>query len=198
MSEKSDRGIPGSGTLLVVAAVLAILAAGGFVLWLKLAGRPVSGTPGALPQGLEAPAAYPNEPVPVTVYLPSDGTLVPASVRIKRQADAQSQAREVVSELLSDGQQARGAALAGVKLRDLYLDGSGTAYLDLTVVPKEGVRSSAWEELLAAYALVNTVMHNVEEVRQVRFLVEGREAQTLAGHIDFSRSFTKRMDLVKQ
>ena len=61
---------------------------------------------------------------------------------------------------------------------------------------KCGLRS--WEELLALYAMVNTLSQNFEEIRQVRFLVDGREAQTLAGHIELSRKFTKRMDLVKQ
>jgi hypothetical protein len=41
------------------------------------------------------------------------------------------------------------------------------------------------------------LVQNVPEVRQVRFLVDGREVQTLAGHIDLSRSFGKRTDLVK-
>ena len=51
--------------------------------------------------------------------------------------------------------------------------------------------------LLALYAVVNTVTHNVPEVRQVRVLLDGREAQTLAGHADLSRSFAKRADLVR-
>jgi hypothetical protein len=46
--------------------------------------------------------------------------------------------------------------------------------------------------------MVNTLSQNFEEIRQVRFLVDGREVQTLAGHIELSRKFTKRMDLVKQ
>jgi hypothetical protein len=60
------------------------------------------------------------------------------------------------------------------------------------------VRASAWEEQLAIYALVNTLLQNFEEIKQVVLLLDGGEAQTLAGHMDLSRTFTKRMDLVKQ
>lgn len=196
MSDRNDRSIPGNRTLLVVAVFLVLLSAGSFYAWWKLAARATS-QPGET-QGLSAPATPLDEPVPMTLYLPSGGTLAASSVPVKRQSDAQSQARETVSTLLSDERPGRGGVLANVKLRELYLDPAGTAYLDLSVLPKDGIRSSAWEELLAAYALTNTLMQNVEEVKRVRFLVEGKEAQTLAGHIDLSRSFTKRMDLVKQ
>jgi hypothetical protein len=60
------------------------------------------------------------------------------------------------------------------------------------------VRASAWEEQLAIYALVNTLLQNFEEIKQVVLLLDGGEAQTLAGHMDLSRTFAKRMDLVKQ
>jgi hypothetical protein len=59
------------------------------------------------------------------------------------------------------------------------------------------LKASVEGELLAVYALVNSLTQSIPEVRQVRFLLDGREAQTLAGHIDLSRSFVKRTDLVK-
>ncbi|HSQ77452.1 MAG TPA: GerMN domain-containing protein, partial [Nitrospirota bacterium] len=73
-----------------------------------------------------------------------------------------------------------------------------TAYVDISSAQQNGATASAWEELLAIYSMVNTLMQNFEEIKQVRFLLEGKEAQTLAGHIDLSRKFDKRMDLVKQ
>lgn len=198
MSEKGDRRLPGSWNLPAAALVLALLGASGFVFWWKMAARGPSRPPEAQGQGPAAPAAFPDETAPTTVYLPSRGSQAAVSVPVKRRPDAQSQAREIVSTILSDEQQGRGAVLVNVRLRELYLDASGTAYLDLSVVPKEGIRASAWEELLAAYALVNSLMQNVEEVKRVRFLLDGKEAQTLAGHVDLSRSYTKRMDLVRE
>jgi glutamate-1-semialdehyde aminotransferase len=89
--------------------------------------------------------------------------------------------------------------LRELRLRALYLDASWTATVDLAAAsPNQNeIRASAEEELLAVYALVNTLTQNFPEVRQVRILMDGREAQTLAGHIDLTRAYVKRTDLVK-
>jgi len=88
--------------------------------------------------------------------------------------------------------------LRDIRLRELYLDAFGTAYIDLSPGPQKDVRASAWEEQLAIYAMVNTLLQNFDGIKTVVLLIDGREAQTLAGHMDLSRTFTKRMDLVKQ
>ena len=54
----------------------------------------------------------------------------------------------------------------------------GTAYVDLGRGRPGGIRGVGRDELLAVYAVVNTLTQNFEEIRQVRFLIEGREAQT--------------------
>jgi hypothetical protein len=138
-----------------------------------------------------------NEPLMVTLYRPAEDLLAQGTATIARQPDSQAQAREAVAALFTDQRAAMAAVLKDVRLKTLYLDTAGTAYVDL-VPQQEGVKASAWEELLAIYSVVNTLMQNFEEIRRVRFLLDGKEAQTLAGHMDLSRTFTKRIDLVKQ
>ena len=46
------------------------------------------------------------------------------------------------------------------------------------------------EELLAVYALVNSIVLNFPAVRKVQILLDGRPATTLAGHVDLSRPLT--------
>jgi hypothetical protein len=121
---------------------------------------------------------------------------VPAMV--KRQPDTQSLARAALAALFADQRTQLEPVLRDIRLRELYLDSSGTAYIDLTPVRQKDVRASAWEEQLAIYALVNTLLQNFQEIKQVVLLLDGGEAQTLAGHMDLSRTFAKRMDLVKQ
>lgn len=197
MSAGNDRSLPGSRNLLVVAVVLALLAFAGVVFWWRMSALRAVPAPAGT-QAPPAPAGAADVPVSVTVYLPAGDALAASSAQIKRRADAQSQARELSLALLAEDLQGKGTVLTNVKLRELYLDASGIAYVDLAVVPKEGIRSSAGDELLAVYALVNTLTQNVEEIKGVRFLLEGKEAQTLAGHIDITRTYTKRTDLVKQ
>lgn len=124
--------------------------------------------------------------------------LLAGTASVKRQPDTQAQARETLAAALSDQRVAQTAVFRDIKLKAFYLDGQGTAYIDLIPFQHRDISASAWEELLAISAMVNTVMQNFDEIKQVRFLMDGREAQTLAGHIDLSRPYTKRMDLVKQ
>jgi len=200
MSATNDRRLPGSGTLVAFVLALVLIAAGiGGYLWLSTAGAP---QPAPVQQQEAGPAALaerPNEPYLATLYLPAEGRLSTAVVAVKREPDVQLQAREAVTAVLAGDRGGKTGVLKDLTLRALYLDAAGTAYLDLAPMAagQKELRASVQEELLAVYALVNTVAQNFTEVRQVRILVDGREVQTLAGHIDLSRSFVKRTDLVR-
>jgi hypothetical protein len=200
MSARNDRRLPGSGTLAAVVLAAVLLAAGiGGYLWLRTAGAPQPAPVQRQETGPAAPVEKPNEPFMATLYLPAEGRLNAAVVAVKREPDIQLQARETIAAVLAGDRGGKTAVLKDLQLRALYLDAAGTVYLDLLPVAagQKEIRASVQEELLAVYALVNTVAQNFPEVRQVRVLVDGREAQTLAGHIDLSRSFAKRMDLVR-
>ncbi len=194
MSEKFDRRIEGSRWVLWALAVL-LAAAAGFFAWQRLSAPP------APPAILQAPAqqpARPDEPFAVTLYIPADGILAASRSTVVRQPSTQTLAREALDALFADKRAAQSPVFTGLKLRAFFLDAAGTGYVDLSPVQVNGARAPAWDELLAIYAMVDTLTQNFDEVRQVRFLLDGREVQTLAGHIDLSRTFEKRMDLVKQ
>ena len=183
----------------VVIALLTVVVGGGIALWLKT--RSVPDT--AVTQSTEGQSsleqfARRDEPLMVTLCFPSDGQLACGTAAVKRQPDTQSQAREVLAAFFQDKRAAETAGLKDIRLKSLYVDASGKAYIDLTSPQQKDIRASAWEELLVIYSLVNTIIQNFEEIRMVQFLRDGKEMPTLAGHMDLSRSFTKRMDLIKQ
>jgi hypothetical protein len=194
MSEKIDRRIGSNRALLwSLVALFAGAAAAGIFVWQRMS------APTPPPeQTAQTPLARPDEPLMITLYYPADGMLASGPGSVKRQPDTQAQAREVLAALFADPHAAQSAVFKEVRLREFFLDASGTGYVDLSTLQPNGVKSSAGEELLAIYAMVDSLTQNFEDIKQVRFLLEGREAQTLAGHIDFSRKFEKRMDLVKQ
>jgi len=198
MSERIDRRI-GSNRLLpvTVAAILALAAAAGFFAWHHAAApAPPSIQANAAPSAVLTNRA--DQPLTVTLYVPGVAALSAGLVPVRRQPDTQAQAREALNAGFADLRALQSRVLKDIRLSGFFLDAAGTAFVDLSPVQQGGVRASAGEELLALYAVVNTLTQNFEEIKQVRFLVDGREAQTLAGHIDLSRPFTKRMDLVKQ
>lgn len=198
MSERIDRRINGSRSLIwLLVAIFAVVAAAVVFVWLRLNAPNPQQNQAAAPSLLAQPAR-PEEPLAITLCYPADGVLAAGTASVKRQPDPQAQAREALGAVFADQRVLQAAVFRDLKIRDLFLDASGTAYVDLSSAQQNGVKASAWEELLAIYSMVNTLTQNFEEIKQVRFLLEGKEAQTLAGHMDLSRKFDKRMDLVKQ
>jgi hypothetical protein len=109
------------------------------------------------------------------------------------------QARQIVSELIA-GPHDKGLLPTipeDTKVLGLYLDRSGTAYVDLSdeFVNKHPGGSS--EELATVFSIVDSLTYNLPEVRRVRFLVGGEERDTLASHLDLRRAYVKDMSLVK-
>lgn len=199
MSKRTDRSVQSNRLLLGVVIVLAaIVATGGIMLWMRVPSTDTARKPSPEDQQLAHQQFLRDEPLPITLYYPHEGMLAAGQAVMKRQPDTQSLARASLAALFADQRAAPAPVLRDIRMRELYLDGSGTAYIDLIPGAQKDVRASAWDEELAIYALVNTLLQNFEEIKQVVLLLDGREAQTLAGHMDLSRSFTKRMDLVKQ
>jgi hypothetical protein len=200
MSERNDRRIQDKGPLVItLMAIVLVVAGGGGYLWFRMAGAPQAASTVQQEGQASAPAARPDEPFMATLFVPGDDALGTAVVAVKRHPEVQLQAREAVAAVLAAGQGTQSSVLRELRLRAFYLDASWTATVDLSAASPnlKEIRASAEDELLAVYALVNTLTHNFPEIRQVRFLMDGREAQTLAGHIDLSLAYVKRMDLVK-
>jgi hypothetical protein len=198
MFGRDDRSIRrDQGPLIIVILIIGALAGGGLFLWSR-AGRAPAPEQGA-PQheAGTAPAARPGEPLAMALFLPVNGMLEQVPASIERQPELQLEAREAAAAVLAGGRSGQTPVLRDLELRALYIDPAGTAYADLSAAGRTGIRSSAGDEFLAVYALVNTLMQNFADVRQVRLLVDGREAMTLAGHLDVSRAFVRRMDLVR-
>jgi hypothetical protein len=70
------------------------------------------------------------------------------------------------------------------RVRNLFVDASGTAYVDFDRELMEGHSGGAREELLAVYSIVNTLAANLSQIKRVQILVDGIGVPTLAGDVD--------------
>lgn len=111
--------------------------------------------------------------------------LVARDAEIFATRDPADQARQVVGLLLAaPPDDAVAAPLpAGTRLLALFIDERGTAFVDVSREAASGSGGSAWE-LLAVHSLCGSLVRSVPQVRRMQLLVEGRQVETLAGHLD--------------
>jgi spore germination protein GerM len=76
---------------------------------------------------------------------------------------------------------------AGTKLKTLFLTPKGEAYVDLSPEIRTNHPGGTTNEILTVYALVNTLTLNLPAITGVQILVDGKEVDTLAGHLDLRR-----------
>jgi Sporulation and spore germination len=73
---------------------------------------------------------------------------------------------------------------AGTRLRAIYIDSEGEAFVDLSAEASSAHSGGTLDEILTVYSIVNAVTMNLPAVKAVQILVDGREVDTLAGHVD--------------
>jgi spore germination protein GerM len=83
-------------------------------------------------------------------------------------------------------------------LRAVYIENdSHTAYVDLKQMIVAHFPGGVTQELLTIYAIVNTLTLNMREVKQVKIIIGGQEADTLNGHLDIRYPYTTNMLIVR-
>ncbi len=98
------------------------------------------------------------------------------------------QVRVVVEELIRGSDTGLVSPLASeTRVLEVFVSARGVAFVDLSKEAPAGVSGGSKAELLAVYALVNSVTANFPSVRRVQILIDDRPVPTLAGHVDLSR-----------
>ena len=83
------------------------------------------------------------------------------------------------------------------ELQAFYLTKDGVAYVSFNKAISENHPGGSLTELLSIYSLVNTLSLNIPEIEAVKLLIDGREAKTLAGHIDLQYPFRPDLLMIK-
>lgn len=138
------------------------------------------------------PTAAGGAPPPDTArlfYVAEDGTaLIGRTVEAPSGGDAVERARTIAERQLAPPERPLISPFpAGTTLRAIYLTAEGDAFVDLSRHASAGHPGGSLDELFTVYALVNALVSNVQEIDAVQILIEGREVDTLAGHVDLRR-----------
>jgi spore germination protein GerM len=147
-------------------------------------------------------AARPGQAAPVLqrrqvhlYFADSTGQYLSAEQRVVEQpVDVASAARQLVEALIQGPLHAGARTLPqDSSLHNLFVTSDGIAYVDFKPDALDHHPGGVETELLTIYSIVDTLVLNLEPVRQVKFLIGGQEAATLVGHVDLSRPFKADM-----
>ena len=124
-----------------------------------------------------------------------NSVLAPVTVELPLSSDPVLRSKQVLNTLL--------AAPVDVELRTLppdavllafYILPDGTAIADFSEAFATSTPSGIASEQLAVDSLTQTLAANVPEVKRLKILIHGQEAETLAGHVDLTGTFAVHID----
>ncbi len=188
---------------LLVGAVVAAVAVGlGWALFAALGRQLASPTLDAEPPApVTEPAPTVGPRISALIYfVAEDGVSlvgVPHDVPLGQTPVAQARAL-VEAQLASEPPEPLARAVPkDVAVRGIFLPGRDDAYVDLDGAFVKGLPGGSHNELLAAYAIVSVLTTNLSPVTRVQILIDGREVETLAGHVDLREPLRKNEGLIR-
>jgi spore germination protein GerM len=190
----TSRRALATGGVVAAACVLAWLLFVGLPRWY---GAPATG------RVADAPATAPTPPgrkiKARLYYVSADGTRLTTVERDVAYGEGTvQQAREIITaQIAPTAEPLVSAVPPGTALRALFISDRGTAYVDLTGAAAAAHEGGALNELLTVYTIVNALTSNLPAVTAVQILVDGKEVDTLAGHVDLRRPLAKDLGWVQ-
>jgi spore germination protein GerM len=108
------------------------------------------------------------------------------------------QARQIVSAQLAVAPEPLASAIPpATTLRALFVTEQGDAFVDLSVEARTRHTGGALDELFTVYTIVNALTTNLPAVKRVQILIDGKEVDTLAGHVDLRHPLQKNLKWVR-
>ncbi len=182
--------MPRRVTIELAILVVAIGALAASVFYLKRSAE-ISQPHATDPRPITPPVAGSAAPVTLVLANDSDGSLRTVATTVVLPRDAAERPKEILRELVARYLE-RGSPHplgAGADINEVYVLKDGLAVVDFNAAFVEGHRSGILVEELTLASLAQTLAANVPAVTRVKFLVEGKERVTLAGHADLSQPY---------
>jgi spore germination protein GerM len=132
----------------------------------------------------------------VTLFIgePATGTLVRKIREIETDQGLIHEIDQTIEYLIHPESDMRNAVIPdGTELLNVFVTRTGIVYLNLNRHIQDRHIGGLSAELATITSLVNTLLFNFKEINQVQILVEGTEIETLAGHVDCRKPFSKML-----
>lgn len=117
------------------------------------------------------------------MYYPAGGQLQIEEKKLPRRTGWMAIAAATVEEYFKGPANPAASIIPkDVKLNGLYRGADKILYVDLSEGLRRNFQGDTFAEFLLLKGLYESIISNVEDVQDVKVLIEGREAETLGGH----------------
>jgi hypothetical protein len=156
--------------------------AGGYLYFSKIYSK-------AMPASEERVEALPKteDLISLKIYHPVGNRLQIEEKRVQSRTTQISIAQSVIEEFLKGPVGSQVSELPkGTKLLGIYRDADKILYIDLSEEFRRNFQGDALSEYLVLKGLYDSLTSNLDDVEDVKILIEGRETETLGGHFYLS------------
>lgn len=178
-----------------IGAAIVVAALAGVWLIFHVARGSGAGTPAATAASSAAPAG-PERKIKATLYYVSeDGLSLPGIQReVPFSEPIVEQARRIVEAQLAPAPAPYVSPIpTGTSLRALFIGERGDAFVDLSGDVRAKHPGGSLDELFTTYAIVNAITVNLPAITRVQIMIDGKEVDTLAGHVDLRHPLRKNL-----
>ena len=132
-------------------------------------------------------------------YVSDDGMALISSRReVPFSSDVATQARAIVEAQLAAAPPLVSAIPAETRLRDVFVTERGDAFVDLSGEVASRHTGGSLDEIFTVYTIVDALTVNLPAIARVQILVDGKEVDTLAGHVDLRHPLAKSLEWLSQ
>lgn len=115
----------------------------------------------------------------------SPPSLEPTAIQLPLSADPVERSKQLLNALIARAPAPEKRTLPSeASLLAFYIQPNGTAIADFSDEISSSMPSGILSEQLAVQSIAQTLGANVSGIKQLKILVHGQEAETLAGHLD--------------
>jgi spore germination protein GerM len=132
-------------------------------------------------------------------YVSEDGmALTQAQREVPFSPNVAAQARAIIEAQLAQAPPLVSAIPSDTKLREVFVTERGDAFVDLSGEVAAKHPGGSLDEIFTVYTIVNALTVNLPAIARVQILIDGKEVDTLAGHVDLRHPLTKNMEWISQ
>lgn len=118
------------------------------------------------------------------MYYPSESTLQMVEKKLPRRSNQIAIAEAVIEEYFKGpADRSFNVIPQNVRLMGLYRDAGQTLYIDLSDELRRNFQGDAVTEFLLLKGIYESLISNLSDFQDVRILVDGKEIETLGGHL---------------